>query len=115
MPAVRPPSQAARAHRAPSEDLYGENSGEIAAELAHHFELGLDWARAATYLQRVADTASSRQVQREATALSRRALELTRRLPEAQRAALETGILEKLAAIDIAFPEMSALEIQDVR
>ena len=97
------------------EDLYGENSGEIAAELAHHFELGLDWARAATYLQRVADTANSRQVQREATALSRRALELTRRLPEGQRAALETGILERLAAIDIAFLEMSALEIQDVR
>ena len=97
------------------EDLYGENSGEIAAELAHHFELGLDWARAATYLQRVADTANSRQVQREATALSRRALELTRRLPEGQRAALETGILERLAAIDIASLEMSALEIQEVR
>jgi predicted ATPase/DNA-binding winged helix-turn-helix (wHTH) protein len=97
------------------EDLYGENSGEIAAELAHHFELGLDWARAATYLQRVADKASSRQVQREATALLRHALELTRRLPEAQRATLGTGILEKLAAIDVAFLEMSALEIQDVR
>jgi len=97
------------------EDLYGANSGEIAAELAHHFELGLDWARAATYLQRVADTASSRQVQREATAVLRHALELTRRLPEVQRAALETGILEKLAAIDVASLEMSALEIQDVR
>ncbi len=97
------------------EDLYGENSGEIAAELAHHFELGLDWARAATYLLRIADTASSRQVRREATGLLRHALELTRRVPEAQRAALETGILERLAAIDIASLEMSALEIQEVR
>ena len=97
------------------EDLYGANSGEIAAELAHHFELGLDWARAATYLQRVADTASSQDLHREAAALLRHALELTRRLPEAQRAAIETGILEKLAAIDITFLEMSALGIQDVR
>jgi len=97
------------------EELYGGSSGEIAAELAHHFELGLDWARAATYLQRVADTASSRQVQREASALLRHALELTRKLPDAQRGALESGILEKLAAIDIAFLELSALEIQDVR
>jgi predicted ATPase len=97
------------------EDLYGENSEEIAAELAHHFELGLDWARAATYLQRVADTATSRQLQREATAPLRHALELTRRLPEAQRAALETSILERLAAIDVASLEMSALEIEDVR
>jgi len=97
------------------EHVYRETSGEIAAELARHFELGLDWARAATYLQQVADTASRRGVHREASALLRRALELTRRLPEAQRAALETGILEKLAAIDIALLEMSALEIQDVR
>jgi predicted ATPase/DNA-binding winged helix-turn-helix (wHTH) protein len=89
------------------EDLYGENSGEIAAELAHHFELGLDWACAVTYLQRVADTASSRQVQREAIALLRHALELTRRLPQAQRAALETGILKRLATIDIASLERS--------
>src|SRR5467141_2592206 len=80
------------------EDLYGENSGEIAAELAHHFELGLDWARAATYLQRVADTANSRQVQREATALSQLAIGLTRKLPDAQRGALESEILEKVAA-----------------
>ncbi len=80
------------------EDLHGENSGEIAAELAHHFELGLDWARAATYLQRVADTASSRDLHREATALSQLAIGLTRKLPDAQRGALESEILEKVAA-----------------
>ena len=59
------------------EHVYGETCGEIAAELAHHFELGLDWARAATYLQQVVDTASRRQVHSEASALLRRALELT--------------------------------------
>ncbi len=59
------------------EHVYRGTSGEIAAELAHHFELGLDWARAATYLQQVVDTASRRQVHSEASALLRRALELT--------------------------------------
>jgi predicted ATPase len=92
------------------EDLYGANSGEIAAELAHHFELGLDWARAATYLQRVADTASSRQVQREATAMSQRAIELTRKSPDAQRGALESEILEKLAATSTSSLGISVLE-----
>jgi len=80
------------------ENLYGENPGEIAVELAHHFELGLDWARAATYLQRLADTASSRDLHREATALSQLAIGLTRKLPDAQRGALESEILEKVAA-----------------
>ena len=98
------------------EHVYRETSGEIAAELAHHFELGLDWARAATYLQQVADTASRRQVHSEASALLRRALELTRKLPDAQRAALENGILEKLAAVytaahdDTASRDKRALE-----
>src|SRR6266446_5640979 len=59
------------------EHVYGETCGEIAAELANHFELGLDWARAATYLQQVADTTSRRQVYSEASALLWRALELT--------------------------------------
>jgi len=45
----------------------------------------------------VADTDSKRHVHGEATALLRRALELTRRLPDAQRAPLETDILERLA------------------
>jgi predicted ATPase/DNA-binding winged helix-turn-helix (wHTH) protein len=98
------------------EHVYRETSGEIAAELAHHFELGLDWARAATYLQQVADTASRRQVHGEASALLRRALELTRKLPDAQRAALENGILEKFAAVytaahdDTASRDKRALE-----
>jgi predicted ATPase len=91
------------------EDLYGESSGEIAAELAHHFELGLDWAPAATYLQRVADTASSRQVQREATVLSQRATELTCKLRDA-RGALESGILEKFAPTSTPSLGISVLE-----
>ena len=92
------------------EDLYGENSGEIAGELAHHFELGLDWACAASYLQRVAKAASSRDLHREATALSQRAIELTRKLPAAQRGTLESEILDKLTATSASSPGVRALE-----
>jgi len=93
------------------EDLYGENCGAIAGELAHHFELGLDWARAATYLQQIAQTDSSRGLHREATVLLQRALELTRRLPDdAQRAALEPKILEKLATTYTSSLGISVLE-----
>ena len=52
----------------------------------------------------VAETDSSRHVHREATALLWRALEVTRRLPDAQRASLETDILEKLATSYTADP-----------
>jgi predicted ATPase/DNA-binding winged helix-turn-helix (wHTH) protein len=41
------------------EDLYGENSGEIAAELAHDFELGLDWTRGSEILEKLAATSTS--------------------------------------------------------
>jgi predicted ATPase len=92
------------------EELYGGSSGEIAAELAHHFEFGLDWARAANYLQRLAETTSRRQAHREASALLRRALELTRKLPDAQCAALESGILAKLAATYTASHDKKARE-----
>ncbi|HEX4598073.1 MAG TPA: AAA family ATPase, partial [Burkholderiaceae bacterium] len=39
------------------ETLYGAAHGQIAAELAHHFEEGFHWARASTCLQLAADTA----------------------------------------------------------
>jgi len=86
------------------EDLHGANSGEIAAGL------GLDWDRAGTYLQRVADTASSRDLHREATALSQHAIELTRKSPDAQRGALESELLEKLAATCTPSLGISVLE-----
>jgi predicted ATPase len=92
------------------EELYGGSSGDIAAELAHHFEFGLDWVRAANYLQRLAETTGRRQAHREASALLRRALELTRKLPDAQRAALEDGILEKLASTCTASHDKKATE-----
>jgi predicted ATPase/DNA-binding winged helix-turn-helix (wHTH) protein len=72
------------------EELYGERAGEIAAELAMHFERGRDYKRAAQYLQQAADNAIRRFAYREAVGLARRGLELLRRLPDTpERAAQE--------------------------
>jgi len=64
------------------EDTYGKRAGEIAAELAMHFERGRDYQRAAKYLQKAADNDIRRFAYREAVRLSRHGLELIERLPD---------------------------------
>jgi predicted ATPase len=64
------------------EAAYGERAGEIAAELAMHFERGRDYKRAAKYLQKAAENDIRRFAYREAVRLSRRGLELIEKLPE---------------------------------
>jgi predicted ATPase len=79
------PSRRVQAHRRigqRGEEMYGERTNEIAAELAMHFEHGTDDRRAATYLHQAALNALYRSAYREAIALSRRGLELLARLPE---------------------------------
>jgi DNA-binding winged helix-turn-helix (wHTH) protein len=111
------PGRRARLHACIGErlqSLYGDALGEIASELAHHFEEGLDWARAVNYLQLAADTAGRRYALREATAILRHALELARKLPDAPRLASETEILERLTAIYTAASyDLSALETHE--
>jgi len=64
------------------EIIYGDHVGEIATELAMHFEQGHDYRRAAKYLQKAADKATRRFAYREAVELSRRGLELLGKLPD---------------------------------
>ena len=72
------------------EIIYGDHVGEIATELAMHFEQGHDYKRAAKYLQQGADKALRRFAYREAVGLSRRGLELLGKLPDsAERAEQE--------------------------
>jgi hypothetical protein len=73
--------------------LFAGGSSDVTPELAHHFEAGSDWARAVKYLRLQAEKAGRRYAPREAAALLQHALELSSRLPEAERAAIETGIL----------------------
>jgi tetratricopeptide (TPR) repeat protein len=80
-----PGHRAARHRRlgAHLEVLFAPQLQDVAAELAHHFEAGAEWARAITYLQRVADTAGQRYAYREAATTLQHALALVPHLPEA--------------------------------
>jgi predicted ATPase/DNA-binding winged helix-turn-helix (wHTH) protein len=65
-----------------AEELYGERAGEIAAELAMHFERGRDHRRAVKYLAQATETAIRRFAYQEAIVLARRGLELLQTLPD---------------------------------
>jgi predicted ATPase len=63
------------------EAIYGDRVGEIAAELAVHFDVGRDWERAVKYHLLAAENAAQRFANYEAVALARRGLELIKLLP----------------------------------
>ena len=94
----------AKLHRRIGEwlETHFEPLNEAAAWLAGHFEQGADWLRAIKYLQLAADTAWRRFEPRQAAEILEHALELIRKLPEAERTVSEIEILEKLAAIYVA-------------
>jgi predicted ATPase len=64
------------------EEGYGERVGEIAAELALHFEQGRDYRRAVSYHQQVAEQALRRHAYQEAITHLTRGLELVLTLPD---------------------------------
>ena len=63
------------------ESIYGDRVGEIAAELAVHFEQSQDFVRGVKYLLLAAENATRCSAGHEAVALSRRGLELLKILP----------------------------------
>jgi DNA-binding winged helix-turn-helix (wHTH) protein len=102
--------------------LYGQSSEvgapaegrSIAQELAHHFEQGADWLQAVKYLRLAAEVAARRNAHREATANLEHALELATKLPESERAAIETEILDRLAGMyHMAFDDVRAVETSE--
>jgi DNA-binding winged helix-turn-helix (wHTH) protein/predicted ATPase len=92
------PARRVHLHRrigASKEEAYGMRAGEIAAELAVHFEQGRDYLRAVQYLQHAAESAGRRHAPREAIEYLRRALELLESMPETpqlQRQELEVQL-----------------------
>jgi len=72
------------------EAAYGDRTGDIAGELARHFQLGGDAARAARYLAQAGENAIRRSAFFEAIALLGSGLEVLRSVPEGRpREALE--------------------------
>jgi DNA-binding winged helix-turn-helix (wHTH) protein/tetratricopeptide (TPR) repeat protein len=96
------------------EELFSAGPGEVAPELAHHFEESRDWSRAIKYLRLMAETAGRRYAPREAAGVLQHAVELSRKLPEAERAAIETEILTKLAGIYLVSFDMRVVETCEV-
>ena len=85
------------------ERAWGARAGEIAAELALHFELGGDDSRAVIHLQRAGDSARRRSAFREARRHYEHALELLTRQPDdAGRAARELDLQIGLGAATMA-------------
>jgi predicted ATPase len=64
------------------EEVYGSRAGEIAAELAVHFERGQDFPRAVKYLQQAAENVLQRYAYREAISYLTKGLELLKTLPD---------------------------------
>lgn len=81
------------------EQIFSADPGEVAPQLAHHFEESHDWPRAVKYAELVAETAGYRFAPREAAAALEHAVELSRHLPDAQRAVSEIALLETLAEL----------------
>jgi predicted ATPase len=110
------PAQRARLHRRiaeRAESVYGERAGEIAAELAMHFEQGRDYWRAVKYLRQAAENAVRRSANREAVAIARRGLELIELLPDTlERAQQELDMLVTMGVPLIATLGYGAAEVE---
>jgi DNA-binding winged helix-turn-helix (wHTH) protein/predicted ATPase len=65
-----------------TEAAYGDRAGEIAAELAVHFERGRDYRRAIQYLRQAGENAVRRSAHQEAINLLTKGLELLNTLPD---------------------------------
>jgi DNA-binding winged helix-turn-helix (wHTH) protein/predicted ATPase len=102
------PSKRIQLHRRIAErgeQVYGERAGEIAGELAMHFERGRDYKRAAKYLQRGADNAIRRHAYREAVGLARRGLEVLEMLPDSSERAGQELCLQLTLGVPLTATE----------
>jgi len=84
-------------------EAHWERLDEAAVVMAAHFEEGGDWPRAIKYLRLAADVAGRRFEPQQAANILEHALELVKKLPEAERSEYGITILEKLAKIYIAW------------
>jgi len=88
------------------EVAYDQREGEIAAELAMHFEQGRDYRRAVQYLRQAAENAARRYANREVVSYLTRVLELIERLPAEERVRLQMTVLEQRGLVRRAMGNM---------
>ena len=99
------------AHRMEME--LSERAGEMAAEMAMHFEKARDFRRTLRYLQQAAQNASHRSANREAETLARRGLDLLAKLDnDSERIELELLLQTALATSLSATQGYGASEVK---
>ena len=92
---------------------YGARAGDIAAELAMHFEQGRDYCRAVTYLRQAADNALRRYANREAIHHLTKGLALLNALPATpERTQQELDLLLPLGPSLMAVKGYGAPEVE---
>jgi len=89
-----------------SEAAYSLKVGEVAAELALHFERGRDSRRAIQYLRQAAENATRRYANREAVGYLTRALALVALLPEAEQVRTHMAVLGQRGLVYRAMGDM---------
>jgi DNA-binding winged helix-turn-helix (wHTH) protein/predicted ATPase len=96
-------------------EIFRERASEIAAELAMHFEQSRDWPRALQYLIEAARTATQRSAHHEAAELSRRGLEVLKRLPETTERSQQEITLRMILSVSLmAFQGFVAAEMEQI-
>src|SRR5207245_6790584 len=96
-----------------AEAAYGKRAGEVAAELAVHFERGREYRKAIQYLQQAGENALRRSAYREATDLFTKGLELLQTLPAApERTQQELTLQTALGSALIATKGYAAPEVE---
>ncbi|MGH8491291.1 MAG: hypothetical protein ACREXS_21120, partial [Gammaproteobacteria bacterium] len=104
-------AQRVRFHKRLAERLavaYGEQSHQVAAELADHFERGCEYARAVRYLDQAAQNAARHYANREGVAYLSRALGLVHRLPPSEQVETRIGLLRRRALVCSAMNDLEA-------
>src|SRR5262245_44715025 len=97
------------------EAIYGDQVGLIAAELAMHFEEGVDHARAVKYLLQAVDIAEHRSAHHEAETLARRGLRILQKLPPtADRDQQELSLQVSLGVAVMAIKGFAASEVKEI-
>ncbi len=86
--------------------VYGSRAGEIAAELAIHFERGRDYRRAVQYLRQAAENALRSFANRQAIDHLTLAIELLNRIPSTEQHGPQMEILEMIGLASRSMNDM---------
>jgi tetratricopeptide (TPR) repeat protein len=95
-----------------AEQGYRGRAGEIAAELAMHFEKGRDYERAVRYLRQAGENAIRRYAYQEAIAHLTKGLELLKALPDTLRAQQELDFQSTLGSVAMVTKGFAAPEVE---